>query len=127
MKAFLLLCMIFAHIVDDYYLQGILAKLKQREWWKENAPDDMYKNDYKVALLMHAFSWAFMVMLPAVVFRTMEGLALPKVTLAVFVINMMQHAWVDDLKANKREINLITDQAIHMVQIVAIWMIFVMV
>lgn len=127
MKAFLLLCMIFAHIVDDYYLQGILAKLKQREWWKENAPDDMYKNDYKVALLMHAFSWAFMVMLPAVIFRTMEGLALPKATLAVFVINMMQHAWVDDLKANKREINLITDQAMHMVQIVTIWMIFVMV
>ena len=23
------------HIVDDYYLQGILAQLKQRLWWKQ--------------------------------------------------------------------------------------------
>lgn len=29
----LLLLMIFAHIIDDYYLQGILAHMKQKVWW----------------------------------------------------------------------------------------------
>ena len=67
MKIFLLFAMIFCHIVDDYYLQGILANLKQKAWWQKNAPAAMYENDYKVALFMHAFSWAFMIMLPLVV------------------------------------------------------------
>ncbi len=44
---FVILLMIFCHIVDDYYLQGILAKMKQKMWWKENAPDNIhYKYDY---------------------------------------------------------------------------------
>ena len=61
------LIMLFMHIVDDYYLQGILAKMKQRSWWEENAPQEKYKHDYKVALFMHAFSWTFMIMLPLLI------------------------------------------------------------
>lgn len=56
--------MLFCHIVDDYYLQGILASMKQKKWWQENAPDKLYEYDYLIALLMHGFSWAFMIMLP---------------------------------------------------------------
>ena len=37
-EIFMLLLMIFLHIVDDYYLQGILASMKQRGWWEKNAP-----------------------------------------------------------------------------------------
>lgn len=40
------LTMIFLHIVDDYYLQGILAQMKQKKFWKEQAPDVKYKYDY---------------------------------------------------------------------------------
>ena len=57
--------MIFAHIVDDYYLQGVLAKMKQKSWWEQNAPDEKYKNDYKIALMCHAWSWAIMITIPA--------------------------------------------------------------
>ena len=60
----ILLTMIFLHIVDDYYLQGILAQMKQKKFWKEQAPDEKYKYDYIWALIMHGFSWAFMIMLP---------------------------------------------------------------
>ena len=60
--------MIFCHIVDDYYLQGWLASAKQKKYWEENAPDKMYKHDYIWALIMHSFSWAFMVMLPVAFF-----------------------------------------------------------
>ncbi len=49
-NVFVLLSMIFLHIVDDYYLQGILASMKQKSWWEENAPQRLYKYDYIVAL-----------------------------------------------------------------------------
>ena len=63
LKIILLLGMLFCHIVDDYYLQGWLASAKQKSWWKDNAPDELYKNDYIMALCEHAFSWTFMNML----------------------------------------------------------------
>ena len=50
LKTILLLAMLFCHIVDDYYLQGWLASAKQKSWWKKNAPDKLYKNDYIMAL-----------------------------------------------------------------------------
>ena len=69
---FVLMWMLFMHIVDDYYLQGILAKMKQKSWWKDNAPQDIYKNDYIVALIMHSISWAFCIMLPLAVYLKFE-------------------------------------------------------
>ena len=45
-KYIILITMIFCHIVDDYYSQGILASMKQKEWWIKNAPDKQYKYDY---------------------------------------------------------------------------------
>jgi hypothetical protein len=64
-EIFILLSMLFMHIVDDYYLQGILASMKQKSWWQKlESYKDFYKYDYIVALIMHSFSWAFMVMMP---------------------------------------------------------------
>ena len=122
----LLLSMIFCHIVDDYYLQvGILSNLKQKSWWKDNAPDDMYKNDYIVGLLMHSFSWAFMVMLPISVYMLLHGIELNGNYIIPYLLNMVIHAIVDDLKANKKKLNLMQDQSIHLVQIVITWIIFI--
>lgn len=113
-KLFVLALMVFCHIVDDYYLQGILANMKQKEWWNKNAPKPLYKCDYIVALITHSFSWAFMVMLPIALFY---GFALPPPFWICFIVNIAVHAFVDDLKANKLKINLVTDQAVHIVQI----------
>ena len=68
-RLLILFIMIFCHLIDDYKLQGILAKMKQRQWWKENANKYMYRNDYKVALIEHAFSWSFMITLPFLIVR----------------------------------------------------------
>jgi hypothetical protein len=107
--------MIFCHIVDDYYLQGILAKMKQKSWWKENAPDDKhYKYDYIWALIMHAFSWAFMIMLPIAFVMNFEIDILFGI---IFTMNAAIHAIVDNEKANKFKINLWVDQLIHLAQI----------
>lgn len=112
---FIVLLMIFFHIVDDYYLQGWLASAKQKKYWQENAPDKMYKYDYIWALIMHSFSWAFMVMLPI---ASVKGFDLDVLFLMLFGFNLTVHAFVDNLKANKLIINLWTDQLIHIGQIV---------
>lgn len=117
---FILLAMLFCHIVDDYYLQGILAKLKQKEWWRsQEGYTDKYRFDYIVGLTAHSFSWAFMIMLPIFIYLSFNiGLW----WIAV-LINTILHAIIDDLKANRKKINLIQDQIIHIMQIVATWLI----
>ena len=121
-KVIFLLLMIWLHIIDDYYLQGMLAKLKQRAWWEENAPDKLYTHDYKVALLEHSFSWTAAIMLPvmcAFMFKLLDihiGCIL-----VCFVCNMAAHAYIDDAKANKKKISLLTDQTIHILQIIFTW------
>ena len=122
MKLFILFVMIFAHIVDDYYLQGILASLKQKTWWEnQKSYKPMYKYDYIVALIMHAFSWSFMVSLPILYLGFTKWIAV------AIILNTIIHGIVDDLKANKHKINLIVDQSIHIVQIIITWILFVVI
>lgn len=122
-KIFILIAMIFLHIIDDYKLQGILASMKQKKWWKEQKEyKSMYKYDYIIALLTHSFSWSFMIMLP-IAFALKFDIGWWAIA---YVINMIIHGVVDDLKANKFKINLIIDQSIHLVQIIVTWLIFVL-
>ena len=128
MEIFILITMIFCHIVDDYYLQGWLAQAKQRNWWKKNAPDELYKNDYKMALTEHAFSWSFMICLPIMAYLLWTGNATWIYILifcVLFITNWVIHAIVDDLKANKLKINLIQDQMVHFVQILITWVLWI--
>ena len=121
-KIFVLLAMIFLHIIDDYKLQGILASMKQKKWWEEQKEyKSMYKYDYIPALIEHSFSWTFMIMLPIAV---MQQFDIGWWAIA-YIVNMAIHALVDNLKANKLKINLVTDQSIHLAQIIVTWLIFV--
>ena len=123
MKTAILLSMLFLHIVDDYYLQGLLGKLKQKSWWKENASEDLYKYDYIIALTEHAFSWSFMIHLPIIVYILYLGL--PATFLWISVpINLIIHAVIDHIKANMLKINLTTDQILHIVQIIITFIIY---
>lgn len=109
--------MIFCHITDDYYLQGILAKLKQKDWWKENAPNTLYKNDYIIALIEHGFSWTFMIFLPIFIAYFL-GIHVNIVFLPIlFILNLVCHVSIDHCKANLRIINLTQDQLFHFAQI----------
>lgn len=112
---FTLPLMLFLHIVDDYYLQGILASMKQKGWWETHSSDIFYKNDYKIALAIHAFSWAFMIMLPIATYYQFNP---PALYFCVLFVNWAVHAITDHLKANLKKINLVEDQAIHIIQIV---------
>ena len=121
MKLFILFCMLFCHIIDDYYLQGWLASAKQKSWWEKNAPDDLYKNDYRMALFMHSFSWSFVIMLPLTIYTIWMGETLYPM---LYIVNLITHFYVDDLKANKKKINLIQDQCVHMIQILGTWILY---
>ena len=121
-EIFTLLSMVFLHIIDDYKLQGILASMKQKKWWKEQKEyRSLYQYDYIPALIEHSFSWTFMIMLPiAIALHFNIGN-----WIFAYIINMVIHAYVDNLKANKHKINLIIDQLIHIIQIIITWLIFI--
>ena len=114
-NVFIILCMIFCHVIADYNLQGWLASAKQKSYWEKNAPDQMYKHDYICALVMHSFSWTFMIMMPLMY---AVGFKVNSFLLFLFVSNVLLHAITDDFKANKKVLNLWQDQSIHMYQII---------
>ena len=122
----LFLSMLFCHIVDDYYLQGWLASAKQEDWWRKNAPESLYKNDYAMALAEHAFSWTFMIHLPIIVYSVIFDISIiPQWFVIIFAINWGIHVITDDEKANQKNINLIQDQIIHFLQIIATYIFYV--
>ncbi len=119
--------MFFLHIVDDYNLQGILAKMKQRKFWEENNPNPLYKHDYIIALFEHAFSWSFMINIPWIIwefwYKDIGCLSI----IGIILINTSIHAYVDHCKCNKMQINLIQDQCIHFGQILATFVIYIII
>lgn len=107
----ILVLMILGHLVADFTLQGWLADGKQESWWKKMCGGkipDKYKNDYIAALYCHAMYWSIFVCAP---FYASEHF------LSAIILNTTVHAIVDDLKANRKIINLVQDQLIHFVQI----------
>ena len=127
-RLLILFIMIFCHLIDDYKLQGILANMKQRQWWKENADEYLYRNDYKMALIEHAFSWSFMITLPFLVISFIQNNSFLMILLIIsYFINTAIHAFIDNLKANKHVINLVEDQLDHLVQIICTWIILIVV
>ena len=119
---FILLCMFFLHVFDDFTLQGWMANGKQKSWWKENAPASMYKHDYVVCLILHSFSWSFLMTLPALFFR---GFNVDVYYAMVLMFTIAIHAITDDLKANRKLLNLVEDQTVHVVQVLVAWLILV--
>ena len=123
--ALMLLLMLLAHFADDFHFQGILADMKQRRWWEEQFRkhgEDMpakYSRDYLCALAVHSLEWSIAVMLAPVALGMWRHMGVV-VTLVLF--NAISHAYVDDMKANRREINLVEDQSIHLVQIACMWL-----
>ena len=114
---FILASMFFMHVVADFNLQGIMASMKQKAWWKkqEGYEEDDNGNDYKFPLFWHSLQWSFCIMLPLFV---ANDLKVDFVGLIFFCLNIWLHYIVDNLKANQHFLNLVDDQTIHIVQII---------
>lgn len=122
-KAFVVLAMLFCHVLDDFFIQscGFLATGKQRDWWEKEVPNPKYKYDYIPCLFMHSASWAFMMLPIAWYYGCNVGFSF----VCMWVINVFLHMFIDDYKANKRKINLIQDQLIHICQIIGTFIVLV--
>lgn len=127
-KILILFIMFFLHVIDDFYMQGIFAQMKQKQWWRENASWDIYgkyDKDYLMALFEHAFSWSFTITIPWLVIAFITKNPVCIVLLIIFyIINTVIHGIIDNEKANKLSINLIQDQALHFIQIILTWAVF---
>jgi hypothetical protein len=110
----LVLSMIFLHIFADFTLQGLLGQLKQKNWWINNYPQNLYKYDWIICGILHAFEWTFVIYIPIFI-KYKFILTLP--ICISFTINIIIHFIVDHLKANKQKINLTIDQFCHLLQI----------
>lgn len=120
---FCFLLMLFCHVFDDFFLQNCLSDLKTRVFWsKWTQENSSYKNDYIAALIMHSISWSFMIMLPLAIRYSFN---VPILFGILFIVNVVIHAYVDNLKANKYKINLIQDQSIHILQIILTFLILI--
>ena len=81
-----------------------------------------------MALFMHSFSWAFMIMLVPSVYTLVTTTNINNASLAialVFLTNLCIHMVVDNSKANLKKINLVQDQLYHLAQILITWVAFV--
>lgn len=103
--------MIFIHIIADFNIQGILGDLKQKQWWNKNYPQEKYKYDYITSLIIHSFTWSFMIMIPLVIYYKTFSIVL-------LLCNILMHSIIDDIKANKLSISLTVDQILHIAQII---------
>lgn len=129
-KMFILFLMLLMHYIEDFHLQGCMANLKQKKWWREQMSNNdmhshyilehsIYKNDYKMGLFAHSIENALFVMLPLIIdllisefthhLRNTWILFIPS-TLLILV----SHYLIDNEKANKMKINLIQDQLYHL-------------
>lgn len=118
--------MLYCHIIDDYYLQGILSLMKQKRWWEEQTLSNRYKYDYIVALVEHAFSWTVSIHIPILIYCYLNNSFIESFfSLKMFLLMWFIHAIVDNAKANLQSLNLIEDQLIHICQIVFLWLIYV--
>lgn len=122
MKLFLF--MVLLHLFADFTLQGILADLKQRSWWRaqcqrHGVPSSMYEYDHICGLVCHSLYWTLLTFSPLIFLWSSAMQAL-----AIVVINTVIHAVIDNAKANRYKINLIQDQILHLAQIAFTMVIF---
>ena len=125
--AICIILMLLLHILADFHLQGKLCDLKREEYWKRTCEKEQvdlyqYRNDYKVAMVAHCIEWTIIVMsAPAIISWLHYEIVHPLFWSCFFILmglNTLFHYQIDDMKANRYKINLLTDQLLHLMQIV---------
>lgn len=115
LKIFVLWLMIFMHIIGDWILQtDKMADLKQKKTWEKFGAH--YKYDYIVVLILHSLCWSFCIMAPTLIIERRM------IIFSIWMIgNTYIHSIIDNEKANNFSANLLTDQLLHLIQIIVTW------
>ena len=82
---------------------------------------EKYGNDYKMALFEHSLEWSIAIMLPIIFILN----ANEWIILTCVIVNTIIHYIVDNAKANQLRLNLIQDQLLHFIQILATFFVIV--
>ena len=140
--------MVLMHIIEDFHLQGIMGNMKMKSWWAKSFQKVYAKTDnpeqekwvkeyqkktqfdYVSVLLLHGFEWSMFIHIPVLaVYWFTQGVVFDStfmyVLCAVIFIQGLVHSVVDDRKANRLGISLVTDQSIHLIQILVSYLILV--
>lgn len=104
------------HILADFICQGWFVNGKQKAWWRKMCRQELgkdleeteYRYDYLVGVVLHSLFWSMLVCLPFFSDRYLW---------AAVLANTAVHAVVDELKANRFQLNLLQDQILHFLQI----------
>ena len=116
----ILLKMLFMHCIGDYILQGdFLSAAKRKSFWIDKTNEKTNSLEHYVILFIHAYIWAFCITLP--LFNLISSI---KIILSI-VINCILHMYIDNLKANKKVITLLTDQLLHLSQIIVTYLLVI--
>ena len=116
----LLLLTLLLHFIADFTLQGVLADMKQQQWWNKLLRDAIipckirYEHDWICGLICHALYWTL------ATFSPLLWLTKNLWTISFIVLgNTAIHVVIDHLKCNRYKINLWQDQLLHLAQILA--------
>ena len=118
-----LFCLL-GHYLADFTLQGCLAQMKQKQWWKDTINKynsehidglsfGLFRKDWRTSLIAHGLYWSLVTFLPVILFTNANDAFL----IGVVFINAFIHSLIDDMKANLHTINLRQDQLAHLIQI----------
>lgn len=119
----ILILMFLCHLLADYPLQGWLAQAKNKSYWKETKTP----HDWVMALICHSMMWGIMIYLPIIIIgETDFGGWVEMLFWLTLPINIVFHIFIDNAKANKHKIDLITDQCLHFLQIIVTWSLYVL-
>lgn len=109
----LLLSMFMGHVIGDSVFQTSSISLKKREsYWKSYGNYKRYF--YIFYLLVHSFIWSSTIHISLLIIL---GVKYFNKILISYIVNILLHSIIDDMKANRKLFNLIVDQFLHSLQI----------
>ena len=110
------------HCIGDYTLQGdFLSAAKRKSFWINKINEKTNSLEHYIILFIHAYIWAFCITLP--LFNLISS---SKLILSI-IINCILHMYIDNLKANRKVITLLTDQLLHLLQIIVTYLLLVII
>lgn len=115
------------HLIADFWMQGCLADMKQKDWWVKKFDElnldekhrELYEKDYQISLVCHALMWSLITFSPLIFFADSFYFGI------LIIFNTWFHAMIDNCKANDKLINLFDDQLLHIIQIIFTVLVFV--
>lgn len=115
MKLLLILfMMIFIHYLFDIFSLNVIEKYKNKEYFEKTFPKKMCKYDYINYLITDSYLWSMSILLPIII--NING----HITWASFmgiIVNGIIRGIIEDLRINKKIINIFSANICYIFQI----------